>query len=290
MKWLLALSIGCCLITNIHARQIHKERSLYRNIVIVEKNDLLCMRFETRKKRVSNQACYDTKDPKRAVFEYVQGTLLGYAINPEPRRILIIGLGGGTLSSIMHEISPQAEIINVEIDPAVVKLARKYFNYVENKKVKTVVQDGRVYIKRALLKQQKFDWIVLDAFNGDYIPEHLMTREFLQEVKTLLTEDGILSANTFSRSKLYHFESATYQNVFKQLQVFRAPTKGNRVIFAKKHTPFTTFPAPNQKLVEQLNKYKIDTYKIWRRITDKIDWDKKSEILTDQYSPANLLQ
>ena len=55
---------------------------------------------------------------------------------------------------------------------------------------------------------------MLDAFDHEYIPEHLLTREFLQEIKGLLAERGVLAANTFASSRLYDFESATYYSVF----------------------------------------------------------------------------
>lgn len=272
------------------AKEIAKERSIYRNVTIVEEKKLRCMRFETRRKRIANQACIDLKDDKRLVFEYLHGVMAGFALNKKPKRVLIIGLGGGVLSKLFHELSPETEIVSVDIDPVVVKLAKKYFDYRENEKVKTVIQDGRVYVKRAILKKENFDWIVLDAFNGDYIPEHLMTKEFLDEVKSLLTPNGILTANTFSNSKLYDYESVTYQHVFKKLHIFDAPTKGNRIIYACNCSNFEKFPKLDDLLNDQLKPYSVNLKKVWARISDKVDWDKDSPLLTDQYSPANLLK
>ncbi|MGX5172621.1 spermidine synthase [Aliikangiella sp. IMCC44653] len=272
------------------AKQIEKKRSIYRNVIIVEEDGERCMRFETRRKKITNQACIDLQDDDRLVFEYSHGVLAGYALQPEPKRILILGLGGGVLSRTMHQISPQAEIVSVDIDPVVVDLAKQYFNYQENDQVKTEIKDGRVYVKRALLKKQKFDWIILDAFNGDYIPEHLMTKEFLMEVKALLSTNGILTANTFSNSALFNYESVTYQSVFKQLYIFQAPTKGNRVIFGCNCEDFSSFPALAPKLVEAFKHYGIDVAKVYQRINNTVNWDTESEILTDQYSPANLLK
>lgn len=289
LRFLLIL-ITASLASFATAKEIDKERSIYRNVVIVEEQELRCMRFETRRRQITNQACIDLEQPDRLVFEYAHGVLAGYSIVPQPKRILILGLGGGVLSQVMHEISPQAEIVSVDIDPVVVKLAKKYFNYQENDKVKTEIKDGRVYVKRALIKKEKFDWIVLDAFNGDYIPEHLMTKEFLLEVKGLLSEGGLLTANTFSNSKLYDFESVTYQEVFGKLHIFRAPTKGNRVIYACNCTDFEVFPEADKSLDQMFEKYQVDVERVWRRIDDKVDWDTNSEILTDQYSPANLLK
>lgn len=284
------LTVVCLSHLPLKAKEIHKERSIYRNIVITEEANNRCMRFENRSKRITNQACIDLINPKKIVFEYVKNILTGYAINPDPKRILIIGLGGGTLSNVMHELTPKAEIINVDIDPVVVKLAKKYFDYQQTSQIKTEIKDGRVFVKRALLDNQKFDWIVLDAFNGDYIPEHLMTREFLAEVKGLLSENGFVTANTFSSSVLYDYESATYFSVFGQLQTLKSPNKGNRVIFACNCNSFEHFPEMPDALHQSLLNFGVDSKELIKKIDSDIDWDNTSQLLTDQYSPANLLK
>ncbi len=270
--------------------EIEKARSIYRNVVITEDKDIRCMRFETRRRNVSNQTCIDLQDKDRLVFEYAKGTLAGLSHNPNPGRILILGLGGGTLSNVLHQLSPQSEIIAVDIDPVVKKLAVKYFDYQENDKVKTQIKDARVYVKRALVNQETFDWIILDAFNGDYIPEHLMTKEFLTEVKQLLNPDGIITANTFSTSDLYHYESATYQAVFNQLYTYKTPTKGNRLIFACNCDNFDFPKSVSAKLNAQLSRFAVNYHLVKSEISDKVDWQSDTQVLTDQYSPANLLK
>lgn len=274
---------------HLYAKTIHKERSIYRNIVITEKKDRRCMRFETRKRTKSNQACLDLKNKDRLVFEYTRSIMVGLAYNPTPKRVLIIGLGGGSLPNVFAKILPKTEVVSVEIDPAVQKLAKKYFDYKESDTIKTVIQDGRVYIKRAIKKGQSFDWIILDAFNGDYIPEHLLTTEFLAETKQLLTKDGILSANTFSSSKLYDYESVTYQSVFNSLRILSSPTKGNRIIFACNCENIDSQFHLDSELENRLKPFAIDLPMLVDRISDKINWDTSVKPLTDQFSPANLL-
>jgi spermidine synthase len=63
-------------------------------------------------------------------------------------------------------------------------------------------------------QKPNYDLVLLDAFDADYIPEHMLTREFLQEVKSIMTPDGVIVANTFSDSALYDYESVTYRAVF----------------------------------------------------------------------------
>ena len=273
----------------LSAKELHRERSLYRNVIVTEKNKLRCMRFETRRKKISNQACINLKKPNKLVFEYTQSILAGLAYNPSPKNILIIGLGGGILPQAFEKVLPNAIITSVEIDPAVVSIAKKYFNYKENDRVKTSTQDGRVFVKRALRKKQTYDWIILDAFNGDYIPEHLLTIEFLQEIKSLLSNNGLLSANTFSSSELYNYESVTYQAVFNQLQILHSPTKGNRIIFACNCKNFQKPSESTKKLANQLENYGVALDYLVARISTEIDWDESVKPLTDQHSPANLL-
>jgi spermidine synthase len=274
---------------SLAAKNIHKERSIYRNIVINETKNKRCMRFETRRKSISNQACIDLDNQDRLVFEYAHSVMSGLAYNATPNRILIIGLGGGSLSRALAAILPTSEIVSVEIDPAVVKLAKQYFFYQETSQIKTSVKDGRVYIKRALKNNEQFDWIILDAFNGDYIPEHLLTVEFLTEAKQLLSKNGLLAANTFTSSRLYDYESVTYQKAFGALRILNSPTKGNRVIFAcncEQGAPEFNF---DQALHQRLLPMGVDLKRLLPLINENVDWDTKVPALTDQFSPANLL-
>ena len=274
---------------SLFAKTIHKERSIYRNIVITESKHIRCMQFESRRREIANQACINLRNKKELVFEYAHAMMAGLAFNQTPKRILIIGLGGGTLPNAFSELLPDSEITSVEIDPAVVKLAKQYFSYKESDKIKTVVKDGRVFVKRALKNNEKFDWIILDAFNGDYIPEHLLTVEFLQETKSLLTKGGLLAANTFTSSKLYDYESVTYQKVFNDLMILKSPTKGNRIIFACNCTNISEKIAVDQDLKNRLRPFNVKLHKLMRRLSNKVDWDTSVQPLTDQFSPANLL-
>jgi spermidine synthase len=84
-------------------------------------------------------------------------------------------------------------------------------------------------VGQMMREQHQFDLIMLDAFDFNYIPRHLMTQEFLEEVKNILAPGGVLAANTFAGSDLYERESATYAVVFGQYLNLAA---NNRIIFA----------------------------------------------------------
>jgi spermidine synthase len=277
------------------AEVIHKERSLYRNIIVEDSFNLRCLKFNVKTSK-TNQSCLYKDDPQKLVFNYTKllfSSLL--LLDKAPEKILIVGLGGGTMSNTLHQLYPQALIENVEIDPSVIKVARQYFGFFENDKVTSKVQDGRIFVKRAAMKKQKYDWIILDAFNGDYIPEHLLTKEFLQETKTLLSKNGVLSANTFSVSDLYAHESATYKAVFGDFFNVRNRKNSNRIILTSNNMELTSESIIIERvksLQPKLSPFGIDIIKISSNMSstkDEQDWSGDTKILTDQFSPANLL-
>ncbi|MFD2167698.1 spermidine synthase [Thalassotalea euphylliae] len=276
--------------TASQAKVIHQERSLYRNILVEDSGNLRCLKFNVRSKK-SNQSCFLKSEPERLVFNYTKLMFSGMIVNPNPERILIIGLGGGTMSNTLHQLLPNATIENVEIDPAVIDVARKYFSFFENDHVTSVVKDGRIYIKRALLKKQTYDWIILDAFNGDYIPEHLLTKEFLTEAKGLLSDNGVLTANTFSISDLYNYESATYHDVFGDFYSVHNRKNENRIILVTPNgLPSLDSLKPNLgPLHDRLRQYGVNILDVYESFSSEQDWPADTKVLTDQFSPANLL-
>ena len=268
-------------------KTLHSERSVYRNIFVTDDDGLRCLTFR-RFAGGHRQTCMRMSDPNELVFPYAKLMLGALTLNPRPKRILIVGLGGGTLPTNLSTMAPDANIEVVELDPAVVKVAKEYFNFKTGPKLSVHTEDGRVFIKKALRNGEHYDLIMLDAFEDDYIPEHLLTKEFLTEVKGILTPDGVLAANTFSSSKLYPYESATYAAVFGE---FYNLALANRIIWAQpgKLTDRATMRMNAETLAPEFEKrgYSVN----WLLVVPSTerDWPANTRILTDQYSPSNLL-
>lgn len=285
---LVCLSIFC---SATQAKVIHRERSLYSTILVDQRGSTLCLQFSVRSDQ-RNQSCVDQKNPKKLVFGYAKMMLSSLLLQPDPHDILIIGLGGGTLPTTLHELYPNARIDVVEIDPAVKTVAETYFNFTASEQVVVFLQDARVFTKRALIRDESYDLIMLDAFNGDYIPEHLMTREYVEESRQLLRAGGVLVANTFSISKLYDHESETYRAVFGEFYNVTTNDSANRIIIAR-NEPLPDgleFAAIARQLAPALRPYDLRIVDFPRRFSKKRNWDESARVLTDQYSPANLLQ
>ena len=112
-----------------------------------------------------------------------------------------------------------------------VAVAKKYFYFKENEKMKVHVDDGRLFVKRT---KKKYDWIILDAYQNDYIPFHLTTLEFLKEVKSRLKENGVVVANITSQFRNKFFDSMvmTYKKAFPHLVIFKGKKSANFIFVA----------------------------------------------------------
>ena len=273
----------------VHADQklLHSERSLYREVLVYEGDRQRCMCF-TRNCRIGRQSCMDMRAPDRMVLNYPRMMMGALFLNPEPRTILVIGLGGGTLPRALQRLLPQTSIDVVEIDPAVVRVARQYFDFAAAERVRIVEMDGRVYVKRALREDKRYDLVMLDAFDHEYIPEHLLTEEFLREVKTVLAPGGVLAANTFSSSRLYDHESVTYAAVFGTY--FNLKRENRVILYRDGSLPTAQQIAANSaQLAAALRPFGVEVDLIRSMFSTRADWNRRARVLTDQYSPANLL-
>ena len=271
-------------------RIIHQERSLYSTILVDQRGSIICLQFSVRKDQ-RNQTCMDRRDPQRMVFPYAKMMMMSLLMVPEPERILIVGLGGGTLPVALNELYPEAHIDAVEIDPAVLTVAETYFGFQEKENLKVILQDARVFTKRALAAGERYDIVMLDAFNGDYIPEHLLTQEYLEETKGLLGEGGVVAANTFAISRLYDHESTTYREVFGTFYNIRTRISANRVILAVdgELPSLESLAAVGRDLGPRLTPYDVRVSDWLPSFSTEADWDETARVLTDQYAPANIL-
>ncbi|MEX2468430.1 MAG: fused MFS/spermidine synthase [Pseudohongiellaceae bacterium] len=282
---LIAVSAGA------RAETIHEEKSQYRDITVTQVGNRRCLLFNVHRGD-RNQTCMLVNDPLRLVFDYTRMSFAGLLLNPDPQRVLVIGQGGGSIPMALADLFPDAVIDVVEVDEAVVRVAEEFFFFEETENMRVYVDDGRPFIKRAGLRGETYDLIVLDAFSGDYIPEHMLTLEFLEEVKAIMAEDSVLVANTFSTSRLYDHESVTYQRAFKEFFNFKLPSTGNRIIIAQLETlpPRGDLVSEARILADSVEKYGVPLLDYPRRLSTAVDWDTGRRILTDQYSPGNLLQ
>jgi spermidine synthase len=218
-----------CATFSADQRTLYEQPSPYNNILVVENQPgFRTLYFE---RGGALQSVAKMGDPDHLELPYAKTMLSGLALCTDPQRILIVGLGGGTLPKFLHKHYPQAVIDTVDIDPDVIKVARQFFEFKEDANLRAYVSDGRKFIED---RPGSYDMIFLDAFGTDSTPYHLTTREFLLSVKSALTPRGVVLGNIWERNhnRLYDAMVRTYLATFDEVHLLKVPLAVNNILIA----------------------------------------------------------
>lgn len=167
--------------------------------------------------------------PLKLELPYTRVSMVGLAFVPEPKRILVVGLGGGAMPMFLRAVVPSAHIDVVDIDPDVVAVAKEYFGFREDERLRAHVADGRGFVEAA---GPPYDLIFLDAYGPDSIPEHLATVEFLAAVRARLAPRGAVVGNVWEFPPNTRFDSMvrTWHEAFQQLYTFDVRGSANHIL------------------------------------------------------------
>ncbi len=141
-------------------------------------------------------------EPGRATTGSVwDGIAAGLLALPPGRRrsVLLLGLGGGSAARVVRAVAPRARIVGVEIDAAVVRAARRWFD-LDALGVEVVVADAAAYLART---RRRFDAVLEDVFTGDARRLRKppgFPLPALDHVKRILRPGGIAVCNTLDES------------------------------------------------------------------------------------------
>lgn len=111
------------------------------------------------------------------------------SIKPKGSKVLLIGLGGGSLAMEYRNMGFMLDV--VEIDRRMPAIAEKYFGLVPDG-MNIHIDDGRHFIKNT---KNSYDLIVIDVLNGEVQPNHMFTYESFGEMKKILEPDGMIIIN-----------------------------------------------------------------------------------------------
>jgi spermidine synthase len=197
---------------------------------------------------------------------------------------MMIGLGGGTVSTYLGRFMPEVTIDTVEIDPGVIAAAKNYFGIRESPRVRYLAGDGRVHLNR---NKQTFDLVLCDAFHGGYIPFHLLTREFFRLVRQRLAPQGAVAVNIHDGTKLYVSAVKTMRAEFPSVHLY--PTGEGEVIAVATLEPRDDGAALTRRAAElqERHKFRFPLPELMTKRADAIDL-AQGVLLTDDFAPADL--
>jgi spermidine synthase len=255
--------------------------SLYNQVMVERDGDIVDLRFR-RGKNVPRQTAVDLSDPERLVIPYSRIMLAAALVQPEPRRVLQLGLGGGAMNRYLRKVRPEVFLQTAEIDATVRDMAMEFMGFRPDAQDVVVIEDARVFVRK---NTETWDWILVDAFSGGSVPPHLKTREFYALLKARLAPGGVVAINLHRSNRLFASDQATLRSVFSQVQLFDVPGTGNVVALA--------FEGPARNLREtDLSRFSGSFREHLGRAVAVYAGPAQTEaaVLTDDYAPTEFLQ
>ncbi|MBV6494726.1 MAG: Polyamine aminopropyltransferase [Turneriella sp.] len=203
-----------------------REASTYGVVTVSQRGKIRYLKLGEQE-----QSAVNLENKRDWVYTYMYLFSLGI-LAKEPlektreQKVLIIGLGGGSFADFLAEVYPLWKIDVVELNGAVIRLAKKYFPI--HRRVRIIEGDGRQFLERT---HEEYDTIVMDAFGEHYIPPELYTVEYFTALKKKLNPQGIVLMNTWEDNPLENEEIQTLRTVFRKGFYIHHPreTPGNRI-------------------------------------------------------------
>lgn len=266
---------------------IYRAESFYGHIEVFEKGSERKLYVDNIKQSSIHKYTYLPTSTVYYSFEMLP------LFNRKGKNACLIGLAGANIPRRLWEYGIKTDCVDIE--PKMEYIAKEYFGFL-NHFGKIYIDDGRVFINKNKNKK-KYDFVILDVFTGDDIPFHLITKESFQEIKSLLTEKGILGINFIG--ELYGENSLAWKSVYRTLsQVFPKVRvysflKGSELI---DYPTNIIFFASGSELIlsrdfESYCKGLLSQNIIKVLVKCELDTDfKEGMILTDDYSPIEFLR
>ena len=213
----------------------HEEVSPFSTVRVRRNGNVRALTFVRDSGVEAVQTRINLDAPHTLVSPYARGMFASYLYQPQPRRILIVGLGGGAMVHFLTRYEPQADIDAVEIDPAVVRIAAEYFGVRSGGNVKVHTADAVKFVESTT---DRYDLILMDAFlrpssdtDATGVPTSLKTLAFLGRLKSALAPGGVVAFNINEHDTVAE-DIAAVRTVFGHVVVYRCPPSENKVVIA----------------------------------------------------------
>lgn len=264
--------------------QLARIETEYNDIYINKRRNALTMSFQLKGWHYT-ESVTNLRDPDDLPVAYTQMMTASLIYPQNLKRILMIGLGGGSISTYLGRAMPDAEIDTVEIDPGVIDVARKFFGIKDSPRVRYLDGDGRVFLTR---NKKQYDLILIDAFHGGYVPFHLLTKEFYTLVKQRLAPGGAAAFNVHDGTKLYASTLLTLGSVFKTVDLYPSGEGEVSVVTTDETLSNDMLEQKAAALQSQHGfRYALPAL-LAKRKTDAKAQTAKGEMITDDFAPVDL--
>lgn len=150
--------------------------------------------------------------PNDLELSYTRSMMACLLFNDDPRHVLMVGLGGGSVAKYVYHRLPEAKVRVLELDPQVVAIARQCFMVPRNDdRFEVVVGDGAEYMAGC---DERTDLIMVDGYDAESHVEALATREFYGHCRERLAAGGVLVVNLWGGDRQFNEVLKRIETVF----------------------------------------------------------------------------
>jgi spermidine synthase len=276
-------AVRAAMLTRPDGRLAHIETE-YNDIFVTKRGAQLTMSFQLKGWDYT-ESVVNLADPDDLPIRYTQVMTLAAIYPPEPRSILMLGLGGGSISTYLGRRLPDASITTIELDPGVIGAAKTYFGVIETPRMRYRDSDARVFLNR---NSETYDLILVDAYRGGYVPFHLLTREFYALAKRRLAPGGAIAFNVHDGTKLYASTVRTLTDVFPALDLYS--TGLGEVIAVAAASPAISRDAlaARATALQDRHGFRYPLPDMLKRLVKPPAAAAKADLITDDFAPADV--
>jgi len=241
-RWLLVFPLVTALLfsfahpTFTNADTVYQTESSYGYINIYDRNGIRFLQLD------APYGVHSIKIPDSLVTHNYWDYFTAIPFYKPTNKTLLLGVAGGNISALLHHYFPAMKIMGVEIDPAIVDAAKKYFD-LDQPNLDIKIDDARSYLNHT---QEKYDLIIMDVYHDLNIPNHLSTREFFTMAQASMPHSGTIAINVAHSeptSKLDEYVASTLHSVFAYVYKINTNRGYNSILIG------TNEPWPNTSLM-----------------------------------------
>lgn len=174
--------------------------------------------------------------PNDLELSYTRSMMAFLLFVRDPQRVLMIGLGGGSLAKFVYWRIPRAQVTVVEVNSQVVAIARHYFHVpADEPRFHVLTADGSEYVER---EDVSADALIVDGYDADAHAEELASRSFYAACRARLAPGGVFVVNLWGGDKLFKTLLKRIENAFPAGTLcLPAERPGNIIVFAFRDPP-----------------------------------------------------
>jgi len=218
---------------SISEESVAEVKSKYSHIRVNDYGSLRQLYFVRDNGDEALESTIDLNYPQNLFLLYTQTMFASFFLNKEHTDTLLIGLGGGGMVHFLNHYFPHVKVDAVEIDSAIVEIAKKYFKLKDHPSTRIFTDDAANFI---LLPGKKYDVIYMDAFlkptsdtDSTGVANKFKGQTFLQKLKTRLKQNGIVVFNINNHEKMQD-DIKTIKEEFEQVYFFQKNRAGNLIV------------------------------------------------------------